>query len=268
LFGKGNEWFMLVSDVIAELERLSPVDAACQWDNVGLMVGDRGAVVRKILVTLDVDDAAVECAVKQGADLVISHHPLIFGKLSVVTTDTLAGERIIKMIKHGINCYSMHTNFDICGSMGDIAARVLGLENASTLEVTRPDGNGLGKVADVSALGLDAGQWCRQVKERFGVPNVKVFGRLDRQVDKLAIYPGSGRDAIGLCIRGGVDVLVTGDIGHHAGIDAAAQGLTVIDAGHYGIEHVFIPFMTCFLKDKLGDAEVQGMSIVQPFVVV
>lgn len=259
---------MLVEDIIKQLDKLSPPKAACAWDNVGLMVGDKKDEVKKILVTLDVDDATIDKAIENDVDLIVSHHPLIFGKISTVTTDSLTGGRIIKMIKASIDCFSMHTNFDICGSMGDIAANTLGLTDTFTLEVTMENGDGLGKMADVSQLHMTARNWCERVKERFDLPNVKVFGDLEKIVNKIAIYPGSGRDAIELCLKEKVDVLITGDIGHHVGIDAASMGLTVIDAGHYGIEHVFISFMTDYIRNNVDGVEVMAMDIKQPFAVI
>ncbi len=91
---------------------------------------------------------------------------------------------------------------------------------------------------------------CEEVKQAFSLENVKVFGNLERKVKTAAISPGSGRSVISNALQAGVDVLITGDIDHHEGIDAVAQKLTVIDAGHYGVEHIFIPYMEQYLKEK------------------
>lgn len=260
---------MIINDVIEYLEKLSPPAAACSWDNIGLMAGDRNREVSRILVTLDVDDDAVDKAIEINADMIVSHHPLIFGKISRVTGDSLVGKRLLKMIENHIACYSMHTNFDVCGGMGQLAADVLGLHNARTLEVTLPSGDGLGRIADVRDYGvMTAVQWAKIVKEKFEIPNVKLFGDVDKKVYSAAIYPGSGKDAIDTAIKEGADILITGDIGHHAGIDAAAAGLTVIDAGHYGIEHIFVNYIAGYIKEKMPVIEVTAADTVQPFVII
>lgn len=258
---------MKISDVAIALEKLSPKSEALNWDNIGLMVGDFDSEVNKILVTLDVDEDAVEKAVLIGADLIVSHHPLIFGKISKVTNESLTGKRIISLIKNDIACYSMHTNFDICGSMGQIAADTLDLENAKTLEVTNDNENGLGKIAFVEG-NMTAKDWALKVKKDFGLSSVKIFGPLDKVVKKVAIYPGSGKDSIDIAIEQGADILITGDIGHHAGIDAKAMGLTVIDAGHYGIEHIFIKYIKEYLNKEFPNIIVEAAEICHPFEVI
>ena len=95
-----------------------------------------------------------------------------------------------------------------------------------------------------------------QVKEAFGLPYVAVFGELDGEavIQKAAVCPGAGGSTMGEALAAGAQVYITGDISHHEGIDAVAQGMAVIDAGHYGIEHIFTEFMEKYLMGKLGDA--------------
>ena len=97
---------------------------------------------------------------------------------------------------------------------------------------------------------------------------MKVFGELSRRVRRVAICPGSGKSVIGVSIEKGADVLVTGDIGHHEGIDAAAQGLSIIDAGHYGVEHIFIEDMKQYLIQHFQEMEVIGAPISHPFIIL
>lgn len=260
---------MKVNEVIGILEKLSPPAFACNWDNVGLMAGDRNAEVSRVLVTLDVDENAIQKALSCGADMIVSHHPLVFGSINRVTADTLTGRRLITLIRNDIACFSMHTNFDICGSMGKAAADTLGLKCAKTLEVTDADGNGLGMVSDAGENEvMTAAQWAERVKKCFDIPTVKVFGELDKNVYRIAIYPGSGSGSIPIALEYNADVLVTGDIGHHAGTDAAAQGLTVIDAGHYGIEHVFIRFIAEYIRKNMPAIDVVEADVKNPFEVI
>ena len=105
-----------------------------------------------------------------------------------------------------------------------------------------------------------------KVKEAFGVELVKIFGRPDYKVRKAAICPGSGKSVIGKAIAAGAQVLVTGDIDHHDGIDAAAQGLAIIDAGHYGVEKIFIPYMKQYLEANTTGVQVIAQPVKQPFI--
>ena len=109
---------------------------------------------------------------------------------------------------------------------------------------------------------------CVYVKHRLNLGSLKVFGDMQAEVSRLAISPGSGKTAIAAAIAKGADVLVTGDIGHHDGLDAVEQGLAVIDAGHYGTEYIFIDDMRNFLTDKLPVLDVMTTPVIHPFQVV
>ena len=105
-----------------------PESLACQWDNVGLLVGRAGKEIQKIYVTLDVTDEDVEAAVSMGADMILSHHPLIFGPVKRINDAAPQGRRLLTLIREDICCYGGHTSFDIAkGGMADLAAERLGL---------------------------------------------------------------------------------------------------------------------------------------------
>ena len=123
---------MKVCDIAARLEERYPLASAEEWDNPGLLVGMRAGVVNKILVCLDVTDDVVLQAIREDADLIVAHHPLIFSAISHVTDDDFLGSRIMTLIEHNIACYAMHTNFDVC-KMGDLNAAQLHLKNCHFL---------------------------------------------------------------------------------------------------------------------------------------
>ncbi|MDE5823539.1 MAG: Nif3-like dinuclear metal center hexameric protein, partial [Lachnospiraceae bacterium] len=106
------------------------------------------------------------------------------------------------------------------------------------------------------------------VKEKFHVPNVRVFGDLGDIVETAAVMPGSGGGYIRDALNTGADVMITGDVDHHEGIDAVAQGIAVIDAGHYGIEKLFIFYMEEFIKKELPEIQIYKAEIKEPFVVI
>lgn len=248
---------MRCSEMIGRLEQLAPVEYACEWDNPGLLAGRMDKEVKKVLLALDATDEVVEQAIREQADLLLTHHPLIFKALKKVNDQDFISRRILKLIQADISYYAMHTNFDIApGCMADLAAGLLELKDGLPLEVTgEADGTpiGIGKVGTL-AKPLTLTELGTLVKERFGLPFVTVYGlgQLDGPADRIAVSPGSGGSMIRHGLTSGAQVLVTGDIGHHEGIDAVANGMAVIDGGHYGLEHIFMSFMENYLKEQFG----------------
>ena len=258
---------MLCRDIMKVIEATYPKHAALEWDNVGLLVGRTEKEVKKIYVALDATDAVIERAVAANADMLITHHPLLFSPLKKITDEHFIGNRVVKLLQHDISYYAMHTNYDVCG-MADISAAILGLDGAVTLEVTDKESmEGIGRVGELSSpMSL---QKCGElIKEKFQLDSVKVFGELSSTVQRVAICPGSGKGMTELALEKKADVLVTGDIGHHEGIDAVAQGLAIIDAGHYGLEHIFIEDMANYLRKNVEGIVVETHEITHPFQVI
>ncbi len=260
---------MLCREVIKIIEETYPAAAALEWDNVGLLAGRQEKEVKSVYVALDATDEGVDAAIAGGADLLVTHHPLIFGGLKRVTDGDFIGKRIVKLLQNDISYYAMHTNYDV-GRMAELSCEKLNLKNAQVLEVTQVSENGteegIGKIADVPPVKLK--ELCGRVKKAFDLDTVKIFGDPAKEVRRIAICPGSGKSVIGEALAKGADVLVTGDIGHHEGIDAVAQGLAVIDAGHYGIEHIFIRDMKEYLEQHIAGIRVQAAAISHPFLVL
>ena len=114
---------MQCMDIINLLDKKAPREYALEWDHVGLLVGRRDREVRKLLLVLDVTESVIDEAISKGVDMIVSHHPMIFGKVDRVNDETVLGRKILKLIEHGICCYAMHTNFDILG-MADLSADI------------------------------------------------------------------------------------------------------------------------------------------------
>ena len=259
---------MLCKEVMDILEENYPADYALDWDNVGLLVGRDDKEVRRIYVALDADDETIEAAVRWKADMLVTHHPMIFSGLKRINNLDFIGARILKLVQNDISYYAMHTNYDVLG-MAELSGRKMSLEDPEVLEVTR-DGEqpeGIGRVADLASP-APLREICWSVKDRFHLGAVKVFGDMDQPVSRIAISPGSGKSMIQAALDKKADVLITGDIDHHTGIDAVAQGLAVIDAGHYGIEHIFIEDVKEYLKEKLEGVEVKAAPVRHPFQIV
>ena len=163
----------------------------------------------------------------------------------------------------------MHTNYDVLG-MAELSGHILDIRNARVLDVTAAENGeeqGIGRIGNLEKP-MSLAECCTYVRHRLKLGSLKVFGDMDQTVYRIAVSPGAGKSAIPAAIEKGADVLVTGDIGHHDGLDAVAQGLAVIDAGHYGTEYIFMDDMKRFLADKLPGLEVDTAPVIHPFQVI
>lgn len=260
---------MILNEIIAKLQKAAPEDFAQDWDNVGLLAGDRKQDIRKILIALDADEAAIAQAKAVGAQLLLTHHPLIFSPLKKVNCDHFISARIVELLRSQISYYAMHTNFD-AAKMGELAAERIGLNvEAPHADIFTREGKeyGIGVVGNLKEPET-LGGLCAVVKEGFGLDTVKLFRAETETVTRVAVCPGSGKSTIGDAIAAGAQVLITGDIDHHSGIDAVSQGLSIIDAGHYGIEHIFIGYMERYLNEHLEGVEIFAQERRDPFLVV
>lgn len=260
---------MKCEDIINRLEELSPPKFAEDWDNVGLLVGRKEKDISNIYIALDATDEVIDRAVTLGADMIITHHPMIFSSIKKVNSDDFVGRRILRLIRHDINLYAMHTNFDVMG-MADAAADEMKLKKCRVLSVTYEDDisqEGFGRVGRLPSV-MSLEECAEYVKECFKLEHVIVYGDTDNMVENAAICPGSGKSMAGDVVKSGADVYITGDIGHHDGIDLVANGVSVIDAGHFGIEKLFVPYMKEYLSRQFPDMTVNMHHLKAPSVVI
>ena len=243
---------MKVKELTAWLENKYPAKAAEHWDNVGLLVGDDEAEVSHVFLALDLTEETLEEAIQAGADMIITHHPMIFSGIKKINNHDFTGRRIMRLIQNHICYYAMHTNYDVLG-MADLSADYLKLEEREVLSVTeetRDRCEGLGRVGMLSKQ-MSLRECGEFVKAALSLNDVKIYGDLEQSVHRAAICTGSGKSMISDVLAKGADVYVTGDIDHHTGIDAVAAGLAVIDAGHYGTEYIFMDAMKKKTRRKL-----------------
>lgn len=256
---------MKCKDIIELLEHEFPLKYAVPGDKTGFQVGDREKEIHHIFVAVDATEENIEEAIRSGADMLLTHHPMLYAPLATVTTDTFNGRRVIKMIENGLCYMSTHTNYDSC-RMADLATARLGMTECQVLEEVA-DGLGIGKAGKLPKE-MTLRECALYVKEKFHIPSVKFFGDGNQKVRIAGICPGSGRSVIGACHALGTEVLITGDVDHHTGIDQLDDFLPIIDAGHYGIEHIYIEDMCRFLSEKCPEVKVSAAKIKHPFEVV
>ena len=258
---------MLCKEIIDVIESTYAKRAAMDWDNVGLLVGRMEKDVKKIYVALEVTDEVLDAAIETGADMIVTHHPLIFSPLKKITDEHFIGNRVVRLLQHDISYYAMHTNYDVLG-MAELSGKIFGLCNAEVFEVTDVEKQeGIGRIGNLEC-NMTLKECCELVKKKFQLDCVKLFGDKETSVRRVAIVPGSGGKMIRLALSKKADVLISGDIDHHDGIDAVAQGLAVIDAGHYGLEHIFIADMAAYLEKNLEGIIIEKARISHPFQVI
>ena len=365
---------MKLKSLIKKIEAKYPTNLAYDWDNVGLLVGDAEEEIDKVLVCLEANEAIVEEAINNNVNLIVTHHPFIFGKMRKITTSDFKGKLIHKLIKNNIAVYSMHTNFDIAfDGLNDYFMEVMGFEDSKILDVTNTetlykivvyvpkthedkvrealgksgaghignysdctfntDGKGtfrplegtnpfigefdklevvdevkietivpqriLGGVISAmikahpyeevaydlyklenkgSAVGLgriaalkesmSLKELSMMIKEKLNMDALRVVGRLDTNIKKVAVVTGSGADLAKKAQRSGADVLITGDVKYHDAQDAIDAGMCIIDCNHFESEDIFKDVMKRFLNDIDDVSVIKSRVNINPFSIL
>ncbi|AYD40964.1 Nif3-like dinuclear metal center hexameric protein [Clostridium fermenticellae] len=245
-----------VIDVGNIMEEHVPSKFKESYDNVGLMLGDNNCEVSSILVALDCTLSVIDEAIRKNCNLILTHHPLLFKRPSNITTDTLLGKKIIRLIQNEINVYSSHTNLDSAkGGINDIVAGLLDLMNCETIEPSkvREDNDkisGIGRIGYVSEP-LTLIELCDKVKMCLNVPYLRFCGNEAKLIKKLAVINGSGQSYFESAKNMGADCIITGDTSYHYVSDFSEEGIAVIDAGHFGTEWAGIEVFSRWLKNAI-----------------
>ena len=236
---------MKVKEIISVIESFAPLSIQESWDNSGLCVGSPEDEVTSVLVGLDCTPQLVDEAVACGADMIITHHPLIFSGLKKITPDNQVGEAVIKAIKAGISIYAAHTSADkvIAGVSGAMAAR-LGLKDVRILDEDG-EGTGLGVVGNLPEP-VSAAEMTALVKERFGLKVLKSSRPLDGTISRVAMCGGSGGSLIGAARKSGAQLYISGDISYHNFF--TEDGFMIMDIGHYESEIEIVDILFSLIK--------------------
>ena len=244
-----------VNNIINEMELLAPTYLKEDFDNVGLMVGDKNKEVKKVLLALDCTLKVIEEAKKENVELIITHHPLIFKRPSRITTDTLQGKKIIELIKNDISLYSSHTNLDsVENGLNDTIVSILGFDNSKILEKNkRDDKAGLGRIVSLKES-IQLEDLISKIKKSLNINNLRVVKGKDK-VNKIAIINGSGQDFIGKAVALGADCIITGDTTYHFASDYKEMEISILDVGHFASEQITFFNVMENLKKKFKDVE-------------
>lgn len=245
-----------IKDVMNVMENeYAPLNLKQSYDNVGLMVGDSKEEITSILIALDCTLKVIEEAKEKKCNFIITHHPLLFKKPSTITTETLIGKKIIKLIQNNINVYSSHTNLDSTkDGINEIIADILGLDNYKILEsnsnLFHGYETGIGRIATLDAP-ISLNELCERVKEKLNIDKLRYVGDLNSVVNTVAVVNGSGNDLLNRAKDMGADCIITGDTTYHYASDFKEEGISIIDAGHFGTEWIGMKVVGEWLQNRI-----------------
>jgi len=234
---------MTVNEIYTYLETIAPFKYQESYDNSGFLIGEGDAEVTGICLCLDITPGIITEAHEKDANLIISHHPVIFKAVKNV----MAGTPVHKLIKHDINAICAHTNFDVA-VMSDIMLALLEFPKSDeVIEIIAADGAGFGKVVQV--LPLTADELANKCKTVFGSAFVK-YTDAGKPLARIGVCSGSGGDAIDFAAEKNCDALITGEVKHSDMIKAHNIGLTLIEAGHYHTEIILCDFLKAEIHEQ------------------
>lgn len=242
-----------LSEIISYIETLAPRALQESYDNSGLILGDTDACISKALVCLDADQNALDLAVKQDCQLVLSHHPAIFKSMKTFTEDSSDGKLLVKAIKNDVALYSAHTNFDSAsGGLTDLLCDRLGLHNNRIIiENSESTEGGFGRCGTIDAVSGE--DFIKLIKTKLSLPVIRFIGSIPENISNVAVYNGSyDAEILKDLLLTDADVLITGDIKYHDAQELIANSMFTIDAGHYGTEKIFVEEVAVILENKFS----------------
>lgn len=240
------------------MERVAPLRLAEEWDNVGLLVGDADAPVKKVMTCLTVTPSSVREAIDQQSDLIVSHHPFPFRPLKTITTGDQVGSMLLDLIRNGIAVYCAHTAFDSASAgINEMICDRLKLQNIEPL-VPMGDSDeleGAGRVGRFHPA-TDLQSLIERVKQNFGLKQIRCCGQLDAGVKVIAAACGSGGSFLQHAATADCDTFITGEASFHTLLDAEAMGITLVLLGHYASERFAVEVLAERLQQQFPDLQI------------
>jgi len=237
------------------LDQFAPQRLAEAWDNVGLLVGDRGGSVRRVMTCLTITPASAAEAIEAGAELIVTHHPLPFHPLKRLTADTPAGRVLLDLIAARIAIYSPHTAFDSAAQgINQRLAEGLGLRGIRPL-VPDEEGCGSGRWGRLGRR-LALGRLIERVKEFLSIDRLQFVGHLDQPVRTVAVACGSAGQFLDAAKKLGCDAMLVGETRFHTCLDAEAAGVALVMPGHFASERFAVECLAGLLAGQFTELEV------------
>lgn len=246
---------MRVKEIYDIIDRYAPFDIAMSHDNAGFLVGHFDAQIKKVLVTLDADQEAMEHAIREDCQLIVSHHPFIFEGENHISDRTPQGRKILFALENRLNIISAHTNLDSCsGGINDTLGKLLDLQATDSFCPTQ-NGGMLGRIGTHNFDNIE--HFLNHARNALNTTPRYHF--VTNRFEKVAWVSGSGSSCMEEALSVGADTLITGDCKYSAFISAAEMGLNLIDLGHFETEQIIVPIVANYLREN-------GLEVIEHIV--
>jgi len=238
---------MKAFEIAKAIEELAPLSLQEDWDNSGFSVGDPTAEVRAVIIALDVTPKLIEEAKSLGANMIVSHHPMIFTGVKKLVSDSFTNKTIISAIKNDMIIYSCHTNMDkVRQGVTGVMAEKLGLQNVQILDKGLDD-SGLGMIGELKRP-LYFDEFLPIVKKSFSLKALRCSPPIDKTISKVALCGGSGHSLIDMAYKAGAEAYITADITYHYFF--TYENFMIMDIGHFESEVGIVQKLYTILNEK------------------
>ncbi len=240
---------MKLRDIILCLEEFAPPSIAESYDNPGLIIGDKDAEISKVVVALELTEEVLDYALKNEAELIVTHHPIWFGKRYKLTTEDWVGRLLLRSIRHNLNIYALHTNLDkIRKGVSYKISEKFGMKNLEFISTEGNEGEfGLGMIGEIEPMSKE--RFLNYVCEVLRVPVLRYSDAAVERIRKVAVCGGSCSFLIGEAARKQADAFITADISYHKFFDNEGKFL-LIDAGHFETEQYTVELIADYLSEN------------------
>ena len=246
------------------IEERSPLCLQEEWDNSGLQINAGTDDIDRILVAREITSKVIDEAISRRVNMIVTHHPLIFGSLKKVDGNDITGNFIIKLIKANISVYASHTPFDKCrGGNNDYLASMLHLLDVRPMDT---DDQGYCREGIVDGQ-CNIAEYTHQISQWLDIDKSKMAftGIPSHMVEKVGLCTGAGSQFMYAAKKAGCDLFITGDVKYHTAQTAKEMGLNLLDIGHYGSEKIFVENMASYLRQKTEVEIISSKENLDPF---
>ena len=237
---------MTVQDLYNMIDKIAPFSLQMDWDNSGFLIGDASQEVTGVLFALDVTDPVIDEAVSRGAQLIITHHPLMLTPFRTLTESDYESRLVRRLIRRNISLISAHTNLDQApGGVNDTLAERCGLTEVSGEAFFR-----CGFLPDPCT----AWEYADRLKTLLR-SDIRLLGPGNAVISKVGLCSGSGGDEWQQAAESGCDAFISGEIKHHFGLAMAGHGIVGFECGHFATEEPGIRALYSALQKALNQVE-------------
>jgi dinuclear metal center YbgI/SA1388 family protein len=246
---------MNINTIAEFLEQFAPPRLAEDWDNVGLLVGDRNADVRKVMTCLTITPESAKEAIDEDANLIVAHHPLPFSAVKRITADTVVGRMLLDLIAARIAVYSSHTAFDSAPwGINRQLAEGLGLEDIEPLRI-HPDGDGSGRYGSLE-FSVTLSELGEKLKRFLRIDTLQLVGHAEKKIKKVAVACGAAGEFLPLAHEKQCDCLVVGETRFHTCLEAEALDVALLMPGHFASERFALECLAEVLAEQFPKLEI------------